>query len=751
VANHTGSDTNEFVEVFYAPTGDLSNLTLLEIEGDGSGAGVIDGVWPLGSTDAAGFWTTGFLNNMIENGTMTLLLVYDFSGAQGEDIDTDDNGAIDYTPWSAVEDAIAVSDGDAGDHTYTTATLVAYYDGNPFHPGGASRIPNGSNTNSPADWVRNDFDGEGLPGFSGTPATGEALNTPGDVNELAEPPTDPIINEFVANHVGADDHEYMEIYGDPDTDYSGFRILVVEGDGANAGRVDAIRTPGTTNADGYWVTNFMSGVLENGSQTLLLVENSSVGIGWDLDTNNDGTMDTAPWGRLVDDVAVSDGDAGDQVYSASVLSPGFDGNAATPGGASRLPDATDTDSAGDWTRNDYDGEGLAGFTGTPEVGEALNTPGAMNDTALDTTPPIITVDLNRTVLWPPNHKLVEIIATVTVTDYRDPSPTFVLLSATSNEPDNDIGDGNTVDDIQIVDETHLLLRAERQGGGEGREYTLCYQASDAAGNTATMCVSVRVPHDYSGMALASAGFTPDGTDFAAGEERFAIVIPSQRNIATTDDLGNVFINSGFDATQIDAHHVYLGNSYNAVRAGERVVFDANGDNLDDVALFFSVAAVRDIQSALEFGEVYDNRIAVEERNWKEYGSIGLQFEAPDGTELKIEDIFKLGEPVPLNRDNGKPADNGTVVDPHISIHPNPFNPTTTVAFELAASEPVTVRVFDVSGRLVKTLADGPFAGGTHQLQWNGYDNRGTRVASGIYFIRIESRSYTATRRAVMLK
>jgi hypothetical protein len=367
------------------------------------------------------------------------------------------------------------------------------------------------------------------------------------------------------------------------------------------------------------------------------------------------------------------------------------------------------------------------------------------------TPPTIMVDLNRTVLWPPNHKLVEIIATVDVSDYRDPSPTFSLMSATSNEPDNDKGDGNTVDDIQIVDKTHLLLRAERQGGGEGREYTLCYEAEDAAGNKATMCVAVRVPHDYSGMALASAGFTPDGTDFAGGEDRFAVVIPSQPNIVTTDDLGNVFINSGFDATRIDAHHVYLGNSYGVVRPEERIVVDANGDNRDDIALFFSVAAVRDIQSALQVSGVYDDRIAIEERNWKEYGAIGLHFDAPDGTELKIDDIFRLGEAVSLDGADGKPADNGTVVDPHISIHPNPFNPSTTVAFELAASEPVTVRVFDVSGRLVKTLADGPFAGGAHQLHWNGFDNHGSRVASGIYFIRIESRSYTATRRAVMLK
>ena len=53
-------------------------------------------------------------------------------------------------------------------------------------PGGASRIPDGTDTDSPADWVRNDFDLAGIPDFTGTPQLGEALNTPGAANALVE-------------------------------------------------------------------------------------------------------------------------------------------------------------------------------------------------------------------------------------------------------------------------------------------------------------------------------------------------------------------------------------------------------------------------------------------------------------------------------------------------------------------------------------------------------------------------------------
>jgi predicted extracellular nuclease len=182
VANHTGSDTAEFIEVAGVPSTDLSGLTVLEIEGDGSGAGVIDGVFDVGTTNADGYWTTDFLNNEIENGTITLLLVEGFTGAAGDDLDTDDDGAPDSTPWSAVLDGVAVTDGGADDRTYAAVVLAPGFDGIGFTPGGASRIPDSTDTDAIDDWVRNDFDGAGLPGFAGDLEEGEALNTPGAEN-----------------------------------------------------------------------------------------------------------------------------------------------------------------------------------------------------------------------------------------------------------------------------------------------------------------------------------------------------------------------------------------------------------------------------------------------------------------------------------------------------------------------------------------------------------------------------------------
>jgi hypothetical protein len=123
---------------------------------------------------------------------------------------------------------------------------------------------------------------------------------------------------------------------------------------------------------------------------------------------------------------------------------------------------------------------------------------------VDTTPPTIDVVLDPGVIWPPNHKLVDTEATVTVEDICDPSPSFVLTSITSDEPDDAPrgGDGNTEDDIQDADlgtaDVEFRLRAERSARGSGRTYTATYTAADASGKEASASATVFVSHDQGG-------------------------------------------------------------------------------------------------------------------------------------------------------------------------------------------------------------------------------------------------------------
>jgi hypothetical protein len=83
--------------------------------------------------------------------------------------------------------------------------------------------------------------------------------------------------------------------------------------------------------------------------------------------------------------------------------------------------------------------------------------------------------------------------------------------------------------------------------------------------------------------------------------------------------------------------------------------------------------------------------------------------------------------------------------------PNPFNPTTTVVFELPEASDVSLRIFDVSGRLIRTLVRQPMAAESHRVEWDGRSDSGESVASGVYFYRVNAGRFTETRKMVLMK
>jgi len=85
------------------------------------------------------------------------------------------------------------------------------------------------------------------------------------------------------------------------------------------------------------------------------------------------------------------------------------------------------------------------------------------------------------------------------------------------------------------------------------------------------------------------------------------------------------------------------------------------------------------------------------------------------------------------------------------IYPNPFNPATRVAFSLKKKGNVSLRVYDVSGRLVRVLIDEVREAGSYEVVWDGANDRGRRTASGIYFCRMEADDYRRTVKMVLLR
>lgn len=96
-----------------------------------------------------------------------------------------------------------------------------------------------------------------------------------------------------------------------------------------------------------------------------------------------------------------------------------------------------------------------------------------------------------------------------------------------------------------------------------------------------------------------------------------------------------------------------------------------------------------------------------------------------------------------------PAPEGVVLHP---AAPNPFNPATFLRFELAGDAEVDLRIYDASGRLVRTLARGrTYAAGEHRLRWNGLDDRGLALGSGVYLARIGVGDLVRTQRLTLVR
>ena len=87
----------------------------------------------------------------------------------------------------------------------------------------------------------------------------------------------------------------------------------------------------------------------------------------------------------------------------------------------------------------------------------------------------------------------------------------------------------------------------------------------------------------------------------------------------------------------------------------------------------------------------------------------------------------------------------------LTASPNPFNPATTIEFVLAVPGNASLRVYDVSGRLIRSLVDGRLPAGIHEVMWNGRDENGAMAVSGVYFYRLNAGEIVQTRKMVLLR
>jgi flagellar hook assembly protein FlgD len=84
-------------------------------------------------------------------------------------------------------------------------------------------------------------------------------------------------------------------------------------------------------------------------------------------------------------------------------------------------------------------------------------------------------------------------------------------------------------------------------------------------------------------------------------------------------------------------------------------------------------------------------------------------------------------------------------------YPNPFNPTTQIEFSLPKESIVTIKIYNILGKEIKTLVNGEKTAGEHTITWNGMNDNGIQVASGTYLYRINTGNFSQVKKMIFLK
>ncbi len=357
----TSGDDREFIEFAGTPGESFDGLSLLEVRNGGEIDTIIDltglslgengfllGTSPEAEAQLGVIGNFQINNNTFTNASQTYLLVEGFSGMSGDDIDTDNDGTIDATPWTAIVDDIALID---DDNPLVYSANVVGPDG-PFLAPGAFRAPDITGAFQIHEFSSND---------AYTPTAGVF-------------PVQPLlINEIVVSTTG-DDQEFVELIAEAGTSLDGVSLVEVR----SGGEIDTvIDLSGFSIGDnGFFLAaspvaesalgvvgnlQFANNTLTNASQTYLLVRDLSGADGDDIDSDNDGVIDNPLWTEIIDSVALIDDD-NPIIYSANVLGP--DGIFLAPGGF------RDPEGSGDFELHSFSSN--AAYTPTAGTGDVVS-------------------------------------------------------------------------------------------------------------------------------------------------------------------------------------------------------------------------------------------------------------------------------------------------------------------------------------------------------------------------------------------
>ena len=133
----------------------------------------------------------------------------------------------------------------------------------------------------------------------------------------------------------------------------------------------------------------------------------------------------------------------------------------------------------------------------------------------------------------------------------------------------------------------------------------------------------------------------------------------------------------------------------------------------------------------------------------EYEILGLNCNCEYGVQIVADNIESNYETIELIEVN---ANNTTLNNPmKLQNYPNPFNPETTIFFYLSENSDIELDIYNIKGQKIKSLLSDQISAGEHSIVWDGRDDSGKSVSSGIYFYKMKTGNYEKTKRMVLLK
>ena len=211
---------------------------------------------------------------------------------------------------------------------------------------------------------------------------------------------------------------------------------------------------------------------------------------------------------------------------------------------------------------------------------------------------------------------------------------------------------------------------------------------------------------------------------------------------------------GYDVCSGLVGHTFNSNITNSYSTGTVTAVGsyaaglATGENLAE----YVYNSFWDMESS---GQTYSDcgtgKTTAEMKTQSTYTDAGWDFSAI----WAIDPAINNGYPY-LNNTNSVPTN-----DPSNSItstssvlhaaYPNPFNPSTTLSFDVPNNERISINIYNVKGQLVKNICNQVYDKGYHSIIWNGKDNNGTQCGTGVYFYKMQTDKTTQTKKMMMIK